>query len=117
MAEQNIEIFKSHNIKEIVTSCPHCYNTLKHEYPKYGGEFKVVHYTELIADLISRGKLKLTNELNSKLTYHDPCYLGRYNSVYQEPRRILQAIPRQSLRNGTIEDTGFCCGGGGGSCG
>ncbi len=115
MAEQNIEIFKSYNIKEIVTSCPHCYNTIKHEYPKYGGEFKVVHYTELIADFIGQGRLKLTNELNSKLTYHDPCYLGRYNSVYQEPRRILQAIPKTKLEEmERSKDTGFCCGGGGG---
>jgi Fe-S oxidoreductase len=115
MAEQNIEIFKSHNIKEIITSCPHCYNTIKHEYPRYGGDFKVVHYTELIADLIRQGKLKLTNELNSKLTYHDPCYLGRYNSVYLEPRRILQAIPKAKLEEmERSRDTGFCCGGGGG---
>ncbi|MGA2466454.1 MAG: (Fe-S)-binding protein [Thermodesulfobacteriota bacterium] len=115
MAEQNIEIFKSHNIKEIVTSCPHCYNTIKHEYPRYGGDFKVVHYTELIADLIRQGKLKLTNELNSTLTYHDPCYLGRYNSVYLEPRRILQAIPKTKLKEmERSRNTGFCCGGGGG---
>ncbi|MBP1731738.1 MAG: hypothetical protein H6Q55_2167 [Deltaproteobacteria bacterium] len=115
MAEQNIEIFKSYNIKEIVTSCPHCYNTLKHEYPQFGGDFKVVHYTQLISDLIRQGKLKLTNELNSKLTYHDPCYLGRYNNVYQEPRGILQAIPKTKLEEmERSKDTGFCCGGGGG---
>ena len=115
MAEQNIEIFKSHNIKEIVTSCPHCYNTIKNEYPRYGGDFRVVHYTQLIADLIRQGKLNLTNELNSKLTYHDPCYLGRYNSVYLEPRRILQAIPKAKLEEmERSRNTGFCCGGGGG---
>jgi len=115
MAEQNIEAFKSHGIKEIVTTCPHCYNTIKNEYPRYGGNFKVVHYTQLIADLIRQGKLKLTNELDSTLTYHDPCYLGRYNSVYQEPRRILKAIPKTNLKEmERSRNKSFCCGGGGG---
>jgi len=115
MAEQNIETFKSHNIKEIITTCPHCYNTIKNEYSRYGGDFKVVHYTQLIADLIRQGKLKLTNELNSILTYHDPCYLGRYNRVYLEPRRILQAIPKAKLEEmGRSRSNSFCCGGGGG---
>jgi Fe-S oxidoreductase len=115
MAEQNIEIFKSHNIKEIITTCPHCYNTIKHEYPRYGGDFKVVHYSELIADLMRQGRLKLSNELNSKITYHDPCYLGRYNGIYLEPRRILQAIPKAKLEEmERSKATGFCCGGGGG---
>jgi Fe-S oxidoreductase/nitrate reductase gamma subunit len=115
MAEQNIEIFKSHNIKEIITSCPHCYHTIKNEYPRYGGDFKVIHYTQLIADLIRQGKLKLTNELNSILTYHDPCYLGRYNGVYLEPRRILQATPKTKLvEMERSRSKSFCCGGGGG---
>ena len=115
MAEQNIENFKSHNIKNIVTFCPHCYNTLKNEYPKYGGDFKVVHYTQLIADLIKQGKLKLTNELNSKITYHDPCYLGRYNDIYQEPRQILKTIPKVKLEEmERSRNKSFCCGGGGG---
>ncbi len=128
MAEENIEIFKSYNIKEIITTCPHCYNTIKNEYPSYGGDFaegfpKVVHYTQFIADLIRQGKLKLTNELNSdpsatlrtRLTYQDPCYLGRYNNVYQEPRQILEAIPRTQLEEmERSRNTGFCCGGGGG---
>ncbi len=115
MAEENIELFKAHNIKQIITSCPHCYHTLKHEYPSFGGDFEVVHYTQLIADLIRQGKLQLTNELNSKLTYHDPCYLGRYNNIYLEPRRILQAIPGAKLEEmERSRSNSFCCGGGGG---
>jgi Fe-S oxidoreductase len=115
MAEQNIEVFKSHNTKQIITACPHCYNTLKNEYPRFGGDFNVVHYTEFIADLIKQGKLKLNNELNSKITYHDPCYLGRYNNVYEQPRRILQSIPKVKLKEmERSRNTSFCCGGGGG---
>ena len=115
MAEQNIEQFKSHNIKRIITYCPHCYNTLKNEYPKYGGNFEVIHYTQLIADLMKQGKLKLTKELDAKLTYHDPCYLGRYNDVYQEPREILQSIPKAKLKEmERSRNKSFCCGGGGG---
>jgi len=115
LAEENIEIFKSHNIKEIITSCPHCYNTIKNEYPLYGGDFKVVHYTQLIADLIRQERLQLTNQLNFLFTYHDPCYLSRYNEVYREPRRILQDIPKARLKEmERSRNTTFCCGGGGG---
>jgi Fe-S oxidoreductase len=115
MAEQNIATFKSHGIKEIVTTCPHCYNTIKNEYPRFGGDFEVVHYTQLIAELIKQGKLKLTSELNSRLTYHDPCYLGRYNGVYQEPRRVIKAIPKTDLKEmERSKNKSFCCGGGGG---
>jgi Fe-S oxidoreductase len=115
MAEQNIATFKSHGIKEIVTTCPHCYNTIKNEYPRFGGDFEVVHYTQLIAELIKQGKLKLTSELNSRLTYHDPCYLGRYNGVYQEPRRVIKSIPKTDLKEmERSKNKSFCCGGGGG---
>lgn len=115
MAEDNIELFKSHNIQEIITTCPHCYNTLKNEYPSYGGDFKVVHYSQFIASLIQQGKLNLNHKLNTKLTYQDPCYLGRYNNVYREPRQILEAIPSAKLEEmKRSQNTGFCCGGGGG---
>jgi Fe-S oxidoreductase len=115
MAEQNIETLKSYAIREIITSCPHCYNTIKNEYPRYGGEFEVVHYTQLLADLVGHGRLTLTNGLGSTLTYHDPCYLGRYNSVSVEPRQVLQAVPRTKLEEmERSRNTSFCCGGGGG---
>ena len=115
LAEQNIEILKSHNVKEVVTSCPHCYNTIKNEYPRYGGDFKVIHYTQLVTDLISQGKLKFNNKLNTKLTYHDPCYLGRYNGIYLEPRRALQAVTKTKLEEmERSRNKSFCCGGGGG---
>jgi Fe-S oxidoreductase len=115
LAEENIELLKNYNIKEIITSCPHCYNTIKNEYPLFGGDFTVVHYTELIADLVRQGRLKLTKELNTLVTYHDPCYLSRYNDVYMEPRQILHDIPKAKLKEmERSRKTTFCCGGGGG---
>jgi Fe-S oxidoreductase len=114
-AEENIETFKNFNIKEIITSCPHCYNALKNEYPLYGAEFKVIHYTELFAELIKQGKLKLTNDVNTLIAYHDPCYLSRYNGVYQEPREIIDRIPKAKFKEmERSKTTTFCCGGGGG---
>lgn len=115
MAEQNIEIFKNYNIKEIITICPHCYNIIKNEYPLYGGKFNVIHYTQLIYNLIKDGRLNFKNEIKSKFTYHDPCYLGRYNGIYNEPRQIIQSIP--GAKYAEMENSkgrSFCCGGGGG---
>ena len=92
-ALKNIETLKRYGVKKIVTTCPHGYNTLKPEYPQFGGEFEVVHHTEFIADLIKQGKLKLANGMNKKITYQDPCYLLRYNDIYEAPRGVLLSIP------------------------
>jgi Fe-S oxidoreductase len=114
-AERNIELLKSYNVKKIVTACPHGYNTLKHEYPQFGGEFEVIHHTEFIADLIKQGKLKINKGAEGVITYHDACYLGRYNDIFEPPREILRSLVGVNLiemeRN---RELGFCCGGGGG---
>ncbi len=115
IAEQNIENFRNYGIKRIITACPHCYNALKNEYPKFGADFEVVHYTRLIADLIGQGKLNPASGWDQAVTYHDPCYLGRYNDEYAAPRQILQAIPGVSIREmERSQSTSLCCGGGGG---
>ncbi|MFH0769337.1 MAG: heterodisulfide reductase-related iron-sulfur binding cluster [Chloroflexota bacterium] len=115
ICESNIELFKSYNVKKILTTCPHCFNTLKNEYPQFGGSFEVVHHTEFIADLIRDAKVKLGALNDKRIAYHDSCYLGRYNAIYEAPRNILKAIgglKRVELsRHGTRS---FCCGGGGG---
>jgi Fe-S oxidoreductase len=115
LAQSNIEVLKRYNIKKIVTGCPHCYNTIKNEYPQFDGNFEVIHHTELIAGLLKEGKIKITKGNYSSITYHDSCYLGRYNDIYQPPRQILKYLPDVKLiEMEKNKKRGFCCGGGGG---
>ncbi|GAE27162.1 Fe-S oxidoreductase [Halalkalibacter wakoensis JCM 9140] len=116
LATANIELFKKHNIKKIVTIDPHAYNTFKNEYPEFGLEgVEVYHHTELLAQFIKEGRIQPTYEVKEKVVYHDSCYLGRYNEVYEPPREILRAIPGVEVvemkRN---RQDGMCCGAGGG---
>ncbi|MCK4368759.1 MAG: (Fe-S)-binding protein [Dehalococcoidales bacterium] len=114
-AEKNIELLKGYGVKRIVTACPHGYNTIKNEYPQFGGEFEVIHHTELISQLIKEGRLKIKKGLSELVTYHDPCYLGRYNDIYQPPRQIIRSIPDiKMVEMEQNRDNSFCCGGGGG---
>jgi Fe-S oxidoreductase len=115
MAQENIETLNNYKVKKIIAACPHCLNTLKHEYPQMGGNYEVIHHTQFIAQLVSSGKITLKDSLAGVLTYHDPCYLGRYNSVYDEPRSILQSLSKEGLTE--LDRQGqesFCCGAGGG---
>ncbi|MFH1651181.1 MAG: heterodisulfide reductase-related iron-sulfur binding cluster, partial [Chloroflexota bacterium] len=115
ICQQNIEILKGYNVKKILATCPHGYNNLKYEYTQFGGEFEVVHHTELIAGLLREGKLKLKKPLALKACYHDSCYLGRYNDIYDAPRDILRKANRgQNVELERSRSRGFCCGGGGG---
>jgi Fe-S oxidoreductase len=115
LAKENIKTFVDHGVKKVVVSSPHCYHTFKNEYPEFMVHFEVVHINQLVAELIKQGRLELTGELPKKVTYHDPCYLGRHNDIYEEPRDILKAIPGLELSElPDARETSLCCGGGGG---
>jgi Fe-S oxidoreductase len=118
-AMRNIETLKKYDVKKIVTTCPHCLNVFKYEYPQFDGEFTVIHHTEIIADLINSGKLTPPSSNGKSITYHDPCYLGRYSDIYDEPRQILASIPGSEyteIDRHLKKRNSFCCGGGGGRC-
>ncbi len=115
-AAQNVEVLNGYGIdkKTIVCTCPHCFNTLANEYPDFGGNYKVVHHTDFLADLVRQGKIKLSKRVDKKIAFHDSCYLGRYNEIYNGPRSALKSIPGLRIAEPVeTRDRGMCCGAGG----
>ena len=113
-AMTNIEVMNAYNVKRIVTTCPHSYNTIKNEYPSLGGNYTIQHHTEFISTLITEGKLNITDDLNGKqIVYHDPCYLGRANGVYDDPRTLIRSLGADLVEMKRSKSRSFCCGAGG----
>jgi Fe-S oxidoreductase len=114
LAQQNVETLNEAGAKTIVASCPHCFNTISREYPQLGGNYEVIHHTQLLARLVTEAKLKPVTAIDEKLTYHDPCFLGRHNKVFTAPRQILEAVPGVTAEEmHRCKERGFCCGAGG----
>ena len=114
LAQQNVETLNEAGAKKVVASCPHCFNTISREYPQLGGNYEVIHHTQLLARLVAEGRLQPVTPVEEKLTYHDPCFLGRHNKVYTPPREILDAVPGvEATEMHRCKERGFCCGAGG----
>ncbi len=115
LAKENVAKLNKYDVKKVVTACPHCFNTFRNEYPQYGGQFEVYHHSEYLAKLVSEGRLKPLAESERKITFHDPCYLGRQNGVYDAPRTLVKISSRQApIELERSREKSFCCGGGGG---
>ncbi len=115
-ALMNIQVLNGYEVKKIVSACPHCFNTLKNEYPELGGNYEVLHHTQLIQDLINTGKLALEGSetfKGKKITFHDPCYLGRANDVYEAPRTLIEKLDAELVEMKRCKSKGLCCGAGG----
>jgi len=114
-AMTNIQVLDGYEVKKIVTACPHCFNTLKNEYPELGGTYEVIHHTELLEDLFKQGKLQVEGGefKGKKITFHDPCYLGRANDVYEAPREVLKKLDAELIEMNRCKTKGLCCGAGG----
>ena len=116
MAYQNIQVLNNYGIKKIVTACPHCFNTLKNEYPELGGHYEVIHHTTFLQQLIDDGKIKLKEGGSFKgkrITFHDSCYLGRSNNIYEAPRKVLEILDAELVEMKRCRSNGLCCGAGG----
>ncbi|MBV8253474.1 MAG: (Fe-S)-binding protein [Chitinophaga sp.] len=116
MAQSNIQVLNMYEVKKIVTTCPHCFNTIKNEYPALGGNYEVIHHTTYLQQLIDQGKIRLKeggNFKGKKITYHDSCYLGRANNIYEAPRKVLEILDAELIEMKRCRSKGLCCGAGG----
>lgn len=116
MAMQNIQLFEAYEVKKIVTACPHCFNIFKNEYPALGGHYEVIHHATFLQQLINEGKIKMKEGgtfNGKKITYHDSCYLGRANNIYEAPRDVLKALDAELIEMKRCGSNGYCCGAGG----